>query len=139
MNKSGPIILIEDDSDDKEILQEIFSELKYENEIIFFDDGLKAFDYLLDTNITPFLIITDINLPKLSGIELREKIRNSENTRLQCVPVLYFTNEASQSTLIDAYNQSVQGFFKKPATYYQFAQTIKFIIQYWKECRSPHF
>jgi DNA-binding NtrC family response regulator len=139
MNKSGPIILIEDDADDKEILQEIFAELKYENEIIFFDDGLKAFDYLLDMDTTPFLIITDVNLPKISGTELQEKIRNSGNTRLQCVPVLYFTNEASQSTLINAYSRSVQGFFKKPDTYYQFSQTIKVIIEYWKECRGPNF
>ena len=139
MNKSGPIILIEDDMDDKAILGEIFAELKYENEILFFDDGLKAIDYLQDIDTTPFLIITDINLPKISGIELREKLRNSGDIKLQCVPVLYFTNEASQTTLIDAYCKSVQGFFKKPATYYQFAQTIKVIIEYWKECRSPNF
>jgi DNA-binding NtrC family response regulator len=139
MNKNGPIILIEDDADDKEIFQEIFGELKYENEIIFFDDGLKAFDYLQAADTTPFLIITDISLPKISGIELREKIRHSGNERLQCVPVLYFTNEASQNMLIDAYCKSVQGFFKKPATYYQFEQTVKVIIEYWKECRSPNF
>jgi DNA-binding NtrC family response regulator len=139
MNKSGPIVLIEDDIDDKEILQEIFSKLKYENEIVFFDDAFKAFDYLQASPVTPFLIISDINLPKITGIELREKIRNSGDVKLQCVPILFFTNEASQATLIEAYCKSVQGFFKKPATYYQFEHTIKVIIEYWKECRTPYF
>lgn len=139
MNKSGPIVLIEDDVDDKEILQEIFSKLKYENEIVFFDDAFVAFDYLQSAPATPFLIISDINLPKITGIELREKIRSSGNTKLQCVPILFFTNEASQGTVIDAYCKSVQGFFKKPATYYQFEHTIKVIIEYWQECRSPIF
>jgi DNA-binding NtrC family response regulator len=139
MNKNGPIILIEDDIDDKEIFREIFSELKYENEIIYFDDAVKAFDYLQGAEISPFLIITDINLPKISGIELREKIRNSGDIKLQCVPILYFTNDTSQNTVVDAYCKSVQGFFKKPATYYQFEHTIKVIIEYWKECRSPQF
>lgn len=138
MNKSGPIVLIEDDIDDKEILQEIFSKLKYDNEIVFFDDAFKAFEYLKASPVTPFLIISDINLPKITGIELREKIRNSDDVKLQCVPILFFTNEASHTTLTEAYCKSVQGFFKKPATYYQFEQTIKVIIEYWKECRTPY-
>jgi len=139
MNKTGPIILIEDDVDDKEILQEIFRKLDYENEIVFFEDGIKALEYLENASAAPFLIISDINLPKISGIELRDRLRSSEDVKLQCVPILFFTNDVAQHTVIDAYCKSVQGFFKKPATYYQFEHTIKVIIEYWQDCRSPNF
>ena len=73
MNKGGPIIIIEDDLDDQDILTEVFKELNYRNEIIFFDDGEKALTYLTATEVEPFIIFSDINMPKLSGMELREK------------------------------------------------------------------
>ena len=72
MNKSGPIIIIEDDSDDQENLADIFKELNYSNELIFFGDSLLALEYLTDTDIEPFLVMSDINMPKLNGMELRE-------------------------------------------------------------------
>jgi CheY-like chemotaxis protein len=60
MQKSGPIIVIEDDVDDQEILYEIFTKLSYPNEVIFFSDGYKALTYITDTNVQPFLILSDI-------------------------------------------------------------------------------
>ena len=74
MNKSGPIIIIEDDIDDQEILVDIFKELNYRNELVFFADSIKALAYLTDTETEPFLVLSDINMPKLNGMELREKV-----------------------------------------------------------------
>ena len=74
MNKSGPIIVIEDDPDDQEILIEIFLRLKYTNKIIFFSDGNKALEYINRTDVQPFLILSDINMPKFDGFELRNKV-----------------------------------------------------------------
>ncbi len=68
MNKEGPIVFIEDDLDDQEIMAEIFKELNYENKIVFFGDGEKALEYLTKIYIEPFLILSDINMPKLNGM-----------------------------------------------------------------------
>ncbi len=139
MNKNGTIVVIEDDEDDKEILVEIFKELDYKNTIIYFSDGEEALKYLTSTTIKPFLILSDINLPKLSGFELRQKIHTDENLNLKCIPYLFFTTSANQQYVIDAYSQSVQGFFVKPASYTGLSHTIKTIVEYWRECEAPNF
>ena len=139
MNKSGPIIVIEDDIDDKEILGEIFSELKFENKIIFFTEGEKALDYLVNTEIEPFLILSDINMPRLTGIELREKIHTNEDLRIKCIPYLFFSTSAEQQHVVDAYSKSVQGFFVKPHSFEKLKRTIRIIVEYWQECVSPNY
>ncbi|MFP5040907.1 response regulator [Parasediminibacterium sp. JCM 36343] len=139
MNKKGPIIIIEDDIDDQEVLAEIFLELDYNNEIIYFGDGEKALDYLLKSDIEPFLILSDINMPKLNGIELREKVHTNEDLRLKCIPYLFFTTTAEQKYVVDAYSKSVQGFFIKPSSYEKLKRTIKIIVDYWVECESPNY
>jgi CheY-like chemotaxis protein len=96
MNKNGPIVIIEDDIDDQEIMIEIFTELPCDNEVLFFGDGEKALEYLTDTDIEPFLILSDINLPKLNGMELREKVYNNEDLRLKSIPYLFFSTSADK-------------------------------------------
>lgn len=139
MNKSGPIIIIEDDRDDQEILGEVFKELEYKNEIIFFGDGEEALLYLADTSIEPFIIFSDINMPKLSGMELREKIHENEDLRLKSIPYLFFSTVAEQQSVVDAYSKSVQGFFIKPSSFGEIKDTIKSIVEYWQKCISPNY
>ena len=139
MNKSGPIIIIEDDIDDQEILTEIFKEHNYENEIIFFGDGELALEFLINTDTEPFIIFSDINLPKLNGVELREKVHNNEDLRIKSIPYLFFTTRAEQKHVVDAYSKSIQGFFVKPAKYEQLKNTIRIIVEYWQECVSPNY
>ena len=139
MNKSGPIIVIEDDADDRDFLIEVFKELDFENEIIYFEDGESAHAYLILEPIEPFLILSDINMPKLSGMELKEKIQNNESLRLKCIPYLFFTTSANQQHVIDAYSKSVQGFFVKPNSMEKLTSLIKKIVQYWQECESPNY
>lgn len=134
MNKTGPIIVIEDDEDDQQILKEVFNSLNYENEVILFEDGQTAYDYLLQTHVEPFLIISDINLPKMTGIELRDKVKNNEDLRLQCVPFLFITTGASRHGIIEAYSKSIQGFFVKPSSIVELENTIRKIVEYWKVC-----
>lgn len=138
MNKEGTILVIEDDADDQELLNEVFAELNYPNKLMFFNDGLSAYQYLNDSNDQPFLIISDINLPKLDGIQLREKVHNNEQLRLKCIPYLFFTTAADQRMIIDAYSKSIQGFFTKPDSYSEILRVIKNIIEYWKDCHSPN-
>ena len=139
MNKGGPIIIIEDDTDDQEILTEVFKELTCTNEIIFFGDGEDALKYLTETEIEPFIIFSDINMPKLSGMELRQKIHQNEDLRLKSIPYLFFSTSAEQSHVVDAYSKSIQGFFIKPAKYNELKDTIKTIIDYWVKCVSPNY
>jgi len=139
MNKSGPIIMIEDDADDQCILTEIFRELDYKNELIFFSDGFKALAYLTETEIEPFLVLSDINMPKLNGMELREKIINNEDLRMKSIPYLFFSTSAEQRHVIDAYSRSIQGFFIKPASYEKLKNTLRKIVEYWQECESPNY
>src|SRR5690349_23036478 len=113
MNKTGPIIVIEDDIDDQEILETIFEELQYPNKIIYFTDGNKALDYLNQTDVQPFLILSDINMPRINGFELRGKIFTNEQLQTKCIPYLFFTTGASKKAVMDAYSLSVQGFFIK--------------------------
>ena len=139
MNKTGPIIVIEDDSDDQELLNEVFKALAFKNEITFFGDGEQALDYLLKSEIEPFLIMSDINMPKLNGLELREKIDTNEDLRLKCIPYLFFSTSAEQKHVVDAYSKSVQGFFVKPNSFDKLKRIIKIIIEYWQECESPNY
>lgn len=139
MNKIAPIIIIEDDLDDQEILSDVFNELDYKNEIIFFADGELALNYLTDTTIEPFIIFSDINMPKLSGMELREKIHQNEDLRIKSIPYLFFSTSAEQENVVDAYSKSVQGFFVKPSNYNEIRDTIKVIVEYWNKCVSPNY
>jgi CheY-like chemotaxis protein len=139
MNKTGPIVIIEDDIDDQEMLTEIFNELNYENELVFFGDSLQALEYLTDTAIEPFLVLSDINMPKLNGMELREKIHNNEDLRLKSIPYLFFSTSAEQKHVIDAYSRSIQGFFVKPNNYEKLKKVIVKIVEYWQECESPNY
>ena len=139
MNKTGPIIIIEDDMDDQEMLVEIFKELNYANELVFFGDSMQALEYLTVTEIEPFLVLSDINMPKLNGMELREKIHNNEDLRLKSIPYLFFSTSAEQQHVIDAYSRSIQGFFIKPNSFDKLKKTIVKIVEYWQECESPNY
>ncbi len=139
MNPRGPIIVIEDDEDDQELITDAFKELGYENIIRFFSSGIVALDYLHTTEEKPFIILSDINLPKLTGIELRDRIIENESLRLKCIPYLFFTTAASQQAIVDAYSKSAQGFFVKPTKYEHLVQMLRKIVEYWQECRSPNY
>jgi CheY-like chemotaxis protein len=139
MNKQGPIIIIEDSVSDQYLLGEVFDELQYANELIFFGDGEQALEFLTKTEIEPFLVISDINMPKLNGMELREKIHNNEDLRMKSIPYLLFSTSAQQQHVIDAYSRSIQGFFVKPADYDQLKIMMIKIVEYWQECVSPNY
>jgi CheY-like chemotaxis protein len=138
MNKKGPIIIIEDDIEDQEILVEIFKKLGYANAIIYFGDGNEALEYLNKTDVHPFLILSDINMPKINGFELRNKIFTNEQLQTKCIPYLFFTTSANKKSVVDAYALSVQGFFKKPSSIDALESTIRKIIEYWQECIAPN-
>jgi CheY-like chemotaxis protein len=137
MNKNGPIIVIEDDMDDQELLVEIFTSLNYKNKIIYFADSNLALEYLNRTDVQPFLILSDVNMPKMNGFELRNKVFTNEQLKTKCIPYLFFTTSAGKKAVTDAYSMSVQGFFVKPSSVNELRDTIRKIVEYWKECIAP--
>jgi CheY-like chemotaxis protein len=137
MSKSGPIIVIDDDLEDHVILDEIFRNLNYPNKIIFFSDGDSAVDFLKSTEDSPFLIISDINMPGMNGFDIRSKICSIEKISSQGIPYLFLTTSVDKKAVHDAYRLSVQGFFMKPATMMDMQNTLKKIIDYWQESYAP--
>lgn len=137
-NKNGPIVIIEDDADDQEFLTEIFHKLNYQNKILFFFDGQEALDHINVSNELPFLILSDINMPKLNGFALREKLKTDARLSNKCIPYLFFSTAVNQKAVIDAYSQSVQGFFIKQSSMVELEKTIRVIMEYWRRCAAPN-
>jgi CheY-like chemotaxis protein len=138
MNSNGPIIIIEDDKDDQFLLGEVFKKLSYSNTILFFCDGQEALEFLNTTDMTPFLILSDINMPRLDGFALRDKIKTDAELQVKCIPYLFFSTASSQKAVIDAYSLSVQGFFIKQNTMAELEKTVSVIMEYWKRCVAPN-
>jgi CheY-like chemotaxis protein len=138
MNKNGPIVVIEDDYEDQELLAGIFKKLGYSNEIMYFSEGNHALTYLNQSEVQPFLILSDINMPTINGFDLRNKVFTNEQLQTKCIPYLFFTTAANKKAVIDAYTMSVQGFFVKPNTVAELESTIRKIVEYWKECIAPN-
>jgi CheY-like chemotaxis protein len=138
MKKGGAVIVIEDDLDDQELLAEIFQRLEFKNELIFFLDGEEALNYLRTSNTRPFIILSDINVPRLNGMSIRDKINSDPALRLKCIPFIFYSTAASPRDVVEAYTLSVQGFFQKEHSLRELEQTISIIMQYWERCIAPN-
>jgi CheY-like chemotaxis protein len=138
MPKSGPILIVEDDHDDQELLKEVFNDLIISNTIRFFSTCLSLLDYLKTTIERPFLIICDINVPQMDGLDLRKEINENEFLRKKSIPFIFLTTTSTKSVIEEAYEMMVQGYFVKPNSIQEIKETIKMIIDYWKVCRHPN-
>lgn len=137
MNNTGPVLIVDDDQDDRELIGEIFRSLNYTNPIFLFADGQAALDYLLESTETPFLILSDINMPRLSGPQLRDRIEQDERLSSRYIPFIFFTTSTTKNAIVDAYSVSSDGFFIKPSTYKGLEDMISKIYSYWSACHSP--
>lgn len=138
MGSKGTIILIEDDLDDQQILQDIIQELGVGNELLFFDDCNLAYNHLMSLTEKPFLIICDINLPRMDGIELKQKIDATDHLRRQAIPFVFLTTSNSMQTIEEAYRfTNLQGYFQKSDTMAGIKKKIKIILDYWTEALRP--
>ena len=136
---SGPIIIIEDDQDDRDIIEEVLKELSIPNETIWFTRCLNAFDYLKTHTNQPFLIFCDINLPGLSGIELKKQIDADKELRKKSIPFVFLSTSADKKYVNEAYTEmTVQGYFQKANSYDETKKNVKAILEYWKICKHPN-
>jgi len=137
MNLNGDIILIEDDYDDREFLVEIIDEVlkknQYTNKIVTIGDSGRVIDFLKDAKDSPFLIISDINMPGMDGFQLRQQIFEDQELNDKCIPYIFLTTSGDNVELMKkAYGLSIQGYFTKPNDYAEYQVLMSDIIRYWK-------
>lgn len=137
MPLNGPIILVEDDIDDQEIFREVFEELKIVNVLRFFNTCLDALNYLLDTLEKPLLIISDINLPAMTGLQFKEAINSNDYLRKKSIPFVFLSTNREQNMVARAFDLAAHGYFVKPPRLGELKQMIKMIIDYWKMSNHP--
>ena len=136
---SGPIVLIEDDPDDIYIFDEVLKELGIANRLVKFTNPRDAYHFLDSVSEQPFLIISDVNLPQMSGLELKNKIDSNERLRKKSIPFIFFSTSAEKKYILESYLQlTVQGYFQKPAQFTEIKQQVRAILEYWKLCLHPN-
>ncbi len=139
MSLNGPVIILEDDPDDEDLLISIFAELGIRNKVLWFTRAPEAFAYLQTTLDTPFIILSDINLPGMSGIEFKRAIDEDPKLRKKSIPFVFYSTSIEQGAVNEVYTKmTVQGFFQKPSTYAETKERISLIFAYWQKCRHPN-
>ena len=133
-SKVVTILLVEDDEIDVKALRWAFDKLKIANPLVIARDGVEAWETLQELP-RPYLIITDINMSRMNGIELLRKIRQSEHCRDSIVFVLTTSNDEQDK--IDAYDLNVAGYMLKSDMGTSFTRAIGLIENYWKVVEFP--
>jgi len=130
------ILYVEDDQADIELTLLSFKDAGLTNSIHIARDGVEALDFLLCRGLhssrnffAPRLVLLDLKLPKISGLEVLQAIRNDERTRM--IPVVVLTSSREQRDIIDTYKLGVNSYIQKPVDFEQFNQTIRRMGFYW--------
>jgi len=100
-------------------------------------DPTLVIQYLSDENVRPFLIISDINMPKLNGYELREKIILDKKLNQKCIPYVFLSTSRAASNVEKAYEYAIHGYFEKQFDFSKYQIMIKGIVDYWKSSITP--
>lgn len=137
MKNAKPIIVIDDDEDDLSFIVDTANQLGIKYKILTFNDDQRAFDYLIENNIRPFIILCDINMPLLGGLELRKKINSELLLTLKSTPFIFLTTSKNIAEINSAFLLNIQGYFTKPDNLEDLNQMLKSIILYWEISNRP--
>lgn len=133
----GPILIADDDTDDKEFLQEAWKELEFKNPLIFFSNGADVLSYFESGKTTPFLVLCDVNIPKMDGFELKEKIKENPGWNYKSIPFVFWSSQVSKKQIKKAYDLGVNGFFVKENNLEAIKQSLISIVTYWLKSVTP--
>jgi len=141
--KDETILLVEDNPDDVELTKRAFRKNNIANNLVVARDGIEALDYLFcqgayaDRNIkdTPRLILLDLKLPKMDGLQVLERLRAEEATRL--VPVVILTSSKEEQDLISGYKSGANSYVRKPVDFIEFVAAVRHIGLYWLLINEP--
>jgi len=138
MEKELPIVIIEDDEEDREIIGDILKELRVGNGIITFSRCEDALQYIRDCKTDPFIIICDINIPGMKGIELKQMLDSNPKLRIRSIPFIFLSTAAGDDLVGEAYsNLVIQGFFQKPTKYNELKHILEIVVEYWRLSKRP--
>jgi CheY-like chemotaxis protein len=133
----GVILLVEDNPDDVELTMRALKKNNIKNEIVVAHDGVEALDYLLgtgtyvkrDTSIMPVVVLLDLKLPKIDGLEVLKRIRSENRTKM--IPVVILTSSKEEKYLIESYSSQANSYIQKPVDFDQFMDTVRHLGLYW--------
>jgi two-component system response regulator len=131
------ILLVDDNQDDVDLTLRALRKSKVANEVVVARNGVEALDYLhgtgahtgRDTSIQPQVILMDLKMPKMGGLEALQRLR--ADARTQNVPVVILTTSQEESDLIASYDRGANSFVRKPVDFVQFAEAVQHLNLYW--------
>jgi CheY-like chemotaxis protein len=134
--RKRPILLVEDDRVDVLTVKRAFRDIPIAQKLDVVNNGEEALEYLRNSqNETPYLILLDLNMPKMNGIELLQVIKNDDELKL--IPVVILTSSKEKKDKLDSYNWGVAGYVLKPVGYQEFIEVMKTIDHYWSLNELP--
>ena len=131
------ILLVEDNADDEVLTRRALKKNNIGNELMVARDGAEALDYLFgtgehegrDLGVMPQVILLDLKLPKVDGLEVLRRLRADERTRL--LPVVILTSSKEQQDLVDGYGYGANSYIRKPVDFAQFVEAVRQLGLYW--------
>ena len=131
------ILLVEDNARDEALTRRALKKNNIVNEVVAARDGVEALDYLFgtgkyagrDMTIMPQLVLLDLKLPKVNGLQVLQKIREEERTRR--LPVVVFTSSSEEEDMIKSYDLGANSYVRKPVDFEQFLEATRQLGLYW--------
>lgn len=141
--KSKTILLVEDNPSDIGLTRRALEKSRISNDLVAVEDGQEALDYLFGTdpltgqnvNELPALILLDLKLPKVDGLEVLRQIRADERTHRQ--PVVILTTSSEEDDVAQSYDMGANSFIRKPVDFNQFAEAVQHLGLYWLVLNEP--
>lgn len=131
-----PILLVEDNPDDEALALRAFAKLNITNKVIVARDGVEALDYLFGTGPhaettppLPAVVLLDLKLPRIDGLEVLQRIRGNEKT--QILPVVILTSSREEQDIVQGYNLGANSYVRKPVDYNEFVQAVSQLGVFW--------
>ncbi|HYA85839.1 MAG TPA: response regulator [Nitrospirota bacterium] len=130
------ILLIEDNLSDIELTKRAFEKSRISNKLVVAEDGQEALDYLFGKgDLLPAVILLDLKMPKMDGLEVLRHLRANERTKR--LPVVVLTSSSEQQDLIESYNLGANSYIRKPVDFKKFAEAIRQLGLYWLVLNEP--
>jgi two-component system response regulator len=137
MDQDRVILLVEDDPNDEELTLQALRKHHVRNEVVIKRDGAEALDFLFGqaSGQLPQIILLDLKLPKIEGLEVLRRLRSHESTRL--LPVVIFTSSNQDEDRINGYRLGANSFVRKPVDFQQFSAAVQQLGLYWLGLNEP--